>query len=53
MKSPDAVLNQLAKLYDFYREIARFKLKGERKSSRAAPRDRESGSLISGGRTPR
>jgi hypothetical protein len=27
MKSPDVVLNELGQLYDFYKEIAKFKLK--------------------------
>jgi len=31
MKSPDVVFNELGKLYDFYKEIARFRLKKTRK----------------------
>jgi hypothetical protein len=31
MKSPEAVFNELGKLYDFYKEIARFRLKKTRK----------------------
>jgi hypothetical protein len=27
MKSPDVVFRELAKLYDFYRELAKFRLK--------------------------
>ncbi len=42
MKSPDVVFSQLAKLYDFYREISKFKFKGKQKFNKAAPLDRES-----------
>jgi len=44
MKSPDEVLEALAKLYDFYREIAKFKFKGKRRHDRATPTDAESAS---------
>ena len=42
MKSLDEVLNALATLYDFYREIAKFKFKGKRRYDRASPTDPES-----------
>ena len=35
MKSPEAVFNELGKLYDFYKEIARFRFRKTRK-----PRER-------------
>jgi hypothetical protein len=31
MKSPDVVFRELAKLYDFYRELAKFRLKKKHK----------------------
>jgi len=31
MKSPDAVFRELAKLYDFYRELAKFRFKKEKR----------------------
>ncbi len=31
MKSPDMVFRELAKLYDFYRELAKFRLKKKHK----------------------
>ena len=39
MKSLDEVLNALATLYDFYREIAKFEFKGKRSDNRAALTD--------------
>jgi hypothetical protein len=44
MKSPDVVFNELGKLYDFYKEIARFQFRKRRK-----PRER----VKADSRTPR
>ena len=46
MNSPDVVFDQLAKLYDFYKEIARFWFRGKRPPEEIAPTDRESESLL-------
>jgi len=34
MKSPDVILNELGQLYDFYKEIAKFKLKRKESSEK-------------------
>ena len=46
MRSPDEVFAQLAKLYDFYREISKFKFKGKQKPDKVASTDRESALLL-------
>lgn len=47
MKSPDVVFDQLGKLYDFYREISKFKLRVKQNSDKAAPPQEESVSALS------
>ena len=39
MKKPDAVLRELGQLYDFQREIAKFRLKERPRSAKAAAPD--------------
>ncbi len=39
MKSPDMVFSELAKLYDFYRELAKFRLKKRRKPNKRVQAD--------------
>jgi len=41
MRKPDAVLRELGQLYDFYRELAKFRFKGKGKPNRAVAPDRE------------
>lgn len=39
MKSPEVVFNELGKLYDFYKEIAKFRLKKARKLNKRVKAD--------------
>ena len=39
MKSPDVVFRELAKLYDFYRELAKFRLKKKHKPNKGVQED--------------
>lgn len=47
MKKPDAVLRELGQLYDFRKELAKFRFKGKGKPIRAAAPDRETTPLRS------
>ncbi len=53
MKSPDVVFSQLANLYEFYREISKFKVKAKRKPNKAVLRGRESASRFLRNGVPR
>ena len=46
MKNPDAVLRELGQLYDFQRELAKFRFKKKPKSNRAAAPDRKTAPLV-------
>ena len=47
MKNPDVVFDQLGKLYDFYKEISKFKLKAKQRPGKVSPNEQESVSDLS------
>jgi len=47
MKKPDAVLRELGQLYDFRKELAKFRFKGKGESNRTGAPDRETAPLRS------
>ena len=46
MKNPDIVLRELAQLYDFQKELAKFRFRERPKSNKAAKPDRETAPLV-------
>ena len=46
MKKPDAVLKELGQLYDFHRELSRFRLKQKREPNKAVAPDRQTATPV-------
>jgi hypothetical protein len=52
MKNPDAVFRELGQLFDFQRQLAKFRFRKRHKSNKAAAPDRETAPPISRSSVP-